>query len=104
MFSNMKIFTLLISFLALATCTIADDSSTKQQGDHNTALVDLFHSVLTVYVRDKFLEERDVLEFAEDMEKIFVGAGMDYKNKITMNDAKSLSILPSLSSIKMGLA
>ena len=42
-----------------------------------------------MYVRDKFLKERDVLEFAEEIEEILNNAEIEF-NKISQNDATSL--------------
>ena len=81
----MKISGLLIPLLTLATFAIADDdSTTKQQLEDVDAspFLDFFNSVLTVYVRDTFLEDRDVLEFAAEIEEALVNAEIDF-NKIS---------------------
>ena len=65
----MKLLRLLISLLSIATCAFADDAA-KQDGDggHHDALLELFESLLSVYVRSESLGNKDVLEFGVTLE------------------------------------
>ena len=71
----MKIFKLLMSLLALGSVAIADnDPSTKQQQD--SPFLEFLEAVMTIYVREKFLDDRDVLEYAAEIEETLVNEGI----------------------------
>ena len=99
----MRIFRLLIAALAIATCAFAEDA-TKQgkEAPHGDAFLEFFDSVLTVYVREKFLADKDVLEYAAEIEEALANAEIPY-NKITQNDNTSLSIMPSLDKLNASI-
>ena len=99
----MKLFGLLITALAIATCAIAEDA-TKQdvESPHGDAFLDFFESVLTVYIRPKFLKDKVVLEYAAEVEETLQNAEIAY-NKITENDKTSLSIMPSLDKLNASI-
>ena len=78
----MKIFRLLISFLVLITVSVAADDSSSKQPVEDSPFMEFLSAVLTIYVREKFLEDNDVLEYAAEIEEALVNAGVDY-NKIT---------------------
>ena len=78
----MKIFRLLISLLVLATVAIAADDPSAKQPEIESPFMEFLNAVLTIYVREKFLEDRDVLEYAAEIEQTLAYAGVDY-NKIS---------------------
>ena len=98
----MKLFGLLISVLAIATCAIAEDATKQGEAPHGDAFLDFFESVLTVYVREKFLKDKVVLEYAAEVEEMLTNAEIPY-NKITENDNTSLSIMPSLEKLNASI-
>ena len=98
----MKLLQLLISALAIATCAIAEDATKQGETAHGDAFLDFFESVLTVYVREKFLKDKVVLEYAAEVEEMLQNAEIPY-NKITENDNTSLSIMPSLEKLNASI-
>ena len=64
----MKIYRLL-TFLSLVVCAIAgENSTTKQLEDVDHPLLEFLHSILTIYVRENYLGDRDVSEYATQLE------------------------------------
>ena len=69
---------------------------------HADAFLEFFESVMTIYVREKFLQDRDVLEYAAEIEEALQNAEIPF-NKITQNDNTSLSIMPSLDKLNASI-
>ena len=76
---------LLVPIVALLSLAMAQDATMHGKMAESSPFLKFFDSVLTVYVREEFLVDKDVLEYASEIEETLKKAEIEF-NKVTLHD------------------
>ena len=72
----------MVAFLSLA---MAQDATMHGKMTESSPFLKFFDSVLTVYVREKFLVDKDVQEYASEIEETLKNSEIEF-NKVIFHD------------------